>query len=247
MQVVRVEPIEFIPPVSFDRVIKSSPRRSGGWHMKAVLVAMGEEAGQLEPWEKPATGWSPEVLEGGDDRGTPVWAAMGLAWEDWILPRLNPQGITPGELYYDFPCGERIYFTLDMCSVVTDWPGMEGKKVKVVEECKCTWRSCGVGGTKPIEDWWLGITQSKAYCMGMGIYRARMVVGYVNGEYEKFVVGKPKFYRYWIEFSKSDLDMLEGVLDRWLRERLALRRAVQVGLVGGARSLRTSSPLKKKR
>jgi hypothetical protein len=50
-------------------------------------------------------------------------------------------------------------------------------------------------------------------------------VVYVNGHYEKNVVGVPVLKRHWIEFTRADFDMQEELINGWLQERATLRKA----------------------
>jgi hypothetical protein len=200
--------------------------------MKAVLQAIGEQAGLLDPWERPASGWSEH--KGDDGVGVtctwaaPLWPLMGLAWESMILPATAPGGHAIPEQSYEFDCGETVYFSPDWATKLTAWPDhngdmvhLKGKMVPCLDECKCTWRSAN----KSIADWWLAITQLKSYCMAMGVFRGRLTVVYVNGHYEKNVVGVPVLKRHWIEFTRADFDMQEELINGWLQERATLRKA----------------------
>lgn len=236
MKVVRTETIDWVSPVAFSR--PEDPKRSPGWHMKAILQAMGEEVGILESWERPASGW--ESRAGMEETWqAPLMPLLGLAVEAFFMPALAPNGKCPGECYMDFDCGERVFFTPDWVTKVNDWPGLEGKLVRVIDECKATWRSARKG----ILDWWMPPTQCKSYGMALNTYRARIFVYYVNGMYEKSVVGTPVGKRYWIEFDDNDFKMQEGLINSWLSERVELRtalrsREVRVGGVGAAVAVR---------
>jgi len=202
--------------------------------MKAVLQAIGEQAGLLDPWERPSSGWSTTSGSNGDNVGetctwaAPLWPLMGLAWEAMILPATAPDGHAIPEQSYEFDCGETVYFSPDWATKLTSWPDhngdmvhLKGKMVPCIDECKCTWRSAN----KTIADWWLAITQLKSYCMAMGVFRGRLTVVYVNGHYEKNVVGVPVLKRHWIEFTRADFDMQEELINGWLQERATLRKA----------------------
>jgi hypothetical protein len=153
---------------------------------------------------------------------------MGLAWEAMILPATAPNGHPIPEQSYEFDCGETVYFSPDWAVKLDEWPDSKGrlatlygKRVPCLDECKCTWRSAN----KSIADWWLAITQLKSYCMAMGVFRGRLTVVYVNGHYEKNVVGVPVLKRHWIEFTRADFDMQEELINGWLQERATLRKA----------------------
>jgi len=232
MKVVLVETIPTVNPVPYSYTPYAI--RSGGWHMKAVLQAIGEQAGLLDPWERPASGWSETSGSEGDGVGVactwaaPLWPLMGLAWEAMILPATAPNGHPIPEQSYEFDCGETVYFSPDWATKLTAWPDhngdmvhLKGKMVPCLDECKCTWRSAN----KSIADWWLAITQLKSYCMAMGVFRGRLTVVYVNGHYEKNVVGVPVLKRHWIEFTRADFDMQEELINGWLQERATLRKA----------------------
>lgn len=228
MRVVLVETIPTVNPVPY--TYSPHAERSGGWHMKAVLQAIGEQAGFLDPWERPASGWSAHQGKVCTWQA-PLWPLMGLFWEAGILPATAPTGHGIGEMEYQFDCGETIYFTPDWLIKLDQWPDVngellpipKGKRVPCIDECKCTWRSA----RKVITDWWLATTQLKSYCMAMGVFRGRLTVVYVNGDYEKHVVGTPILKRHWIEFTQSDFDMHEELLNGWLQERAAFKEAMQ--------------------
>lgn len=73
-----------------------------------------------------------------------------------------------------------------------------------VEECKCTWMSAR--NDIYSEKFWKYKVQLMAYCKMLGTCLGHLHVLFVNGEYEKGVLGTP-IYRVWrAEFTQRQLD-----------------------------------------
>lgn len=73
-----------------------------------------------------------------------------------------------------------------------------------VEECKCTWMSAR--NDIHSEKFWKYKVQLMAYCKMLGACLGHLHVLFVNGEYEKGVLGTP-VYRVWrAEFTQGQLD-----------------------------------------
>lgn len=197
-------------------------------------------------WEDNFTGEGEESMEE-TEKILPLRMVLGFMWEEFVVQRLNGKSqfpsviYRPGQFALDIG-GEKIWCSPDGFSPQVKWldgvrvedkRGWMGKRTKlpeskyygdivpVVEEFKFTWKGAG----KDIRKEWLWLNQVAGYCQpeALDTRFARIHVCYVNGFYEKTVVGSPLYVCYWVEFEDEDLQavrrMLEEHLKVWKRKR----------------------------
>jgi hypothetical protein len=167
-------------------------RTASGVHVSSVIRWIEVKTGKRE-----VRGDTPEERE-----ALALYTSMGWAWESLIRDALmrvwtngyrrDARWIAPGELEQDGIIGSPDWFDSEDC---------------VLEEFKCTYRS----SNRPIEtDWWHWMVQMKAYCYLLGVYKIRLRVFFVCGNYKPI---KPEIRMWELTFSDRE------VQDNWLMIR----------------------------
>lgn len=122
--------------------------------------------------------------------------ALGLAWEDWYLPRLQDVIYHPGETELDgifmTPDGESLGYLLYCAWTIC------------VHECKVTYKSRKRVAEHGIQGQWMWIAQLKAYCKAKGTDTGFLHVLWVCGDY-KFPI-RPVLDVWKIVFTDAELD-----------------------------------------
>lgn len=182
------------------RYIVRHKERSGGVHVSDILKYCW--FGSLPVGSKERSEKEREAAEElGDDRIMPLRMFLGMAAELGIVGLYPEMVWQPGELKKDgvsgSPDGRRSVKANDAT-------------VPVISEVKCTWKSCK---DRDILKETLWLWQIKSYlkqaqdCWQMPELRhGEMHVLYVNGIYDYFKGGAPRYIRYLIEFSQSEID-----------------------------------------
>lgn len=200
-------------PVHLELPPSLSPR-SEGIHVSSIIRAIATETGILKPE------WAEEVslidARAITDPVAVLRISIGLAWEEWYLPRmLEKEGVIdhPGEMYCD-----GIYLTHDGESL--DTVIITGKKqhVLIIHEIKATYKSVKTVGD--LRDQWMWMAQVKAYCKAAGTRFAQMHVLFLCGDYTYPI--KPMLCRWSIEFSAEEISENWTLLTDYRDHRLEM-------------------------
>lgn len=175
-----------ITPVKFDLSLVNDPNRSGGLHVSHQVRGIGLKMGYLAPQYADNSTMSAERV------------SLGLAWEDFVFPHHHPEiEYHPGELNLDGMAGT--------CDGVY-WLDQGGHRIS---ECKLTWKS--MKKALNLEDEWMWLAQTKAYCKMWDTNLARYHIFWVNGNYSyKPPDGDPSYKMYDLEFTARELN------DNWM-------------------------------
>lgn len=211
--------------VSVDPVIITLPApavaRSQGVHVSNIIRCIATETGILRPE------WCEELalIEVGPSRrfDDPVVAlriSIGLAWEEWYIPRiLGPEGVIdhPGEYQVD-----GIYMTPDgeeLSQVIID--GRRKSRI-VMHEVKATYKSLNTVGetVETLQTQFMWLAQIKAYCKAAGTRFADLHVLFVCGDYSYPI--RPMARRYRLEFEQWEIDENWGLLTAYRDQRLRI-------------------------
>lgn len=184
-----------------------SGNRTPGIHLSRVLKKMAvanralnasyaddlslvEVSGQGDGW------W--DSLE--DD--TKIRLAIGMAWEDWYLPKLPTVVHQPGELQLD-----GVYMTPDGESLDYLYSPMLRDDIVeyAVHECKTTAKSIKRIEENGLEGQFLWLAQMKGYCRAMRTTIAYLHVLFLYGNY-KFPL-RPQLRVWRIEFTDRELEV----------------------------------------
>lgn len=200
----RVDPV--IPYAGGDSV------RSPGIHVSGVIRAMAVDYGILD------RKWVPEdfdlldITEDGTDASA-WWAtldddsrtrmAIGIAWEQWYLPRIPNVTHQPGELYLN-----GVYLNIDgeSRSLLLTQRHRRTLGMMAVHEVKTTAKSINTTGhlAEPNPKNWMWLTQGKAYCKARGTRILYIHILYLYGDYSYPM--RPKLHVWRIEFEQWEID-----------------------------------------
>lgn len=204
--------------------------RSPGVHVSGLIRAMAIDYGILD------RKWVPEdfdlldITEDGTESGewwasldedSQVRMAIGMAWENWYLPRIPSITHQPGELYLD-----GIYLTVDGESrdmLVTQRSRRDLHRV-AVHEVKTTSKSINTTGhlAEPNPKNWMWLTQCKAYCKARGTRLLYIHILYLFGDYSYPM--RPKLHVWRLEFTEQEIEDAWGLLRDTLRRYRATGR-----------------------
>lgn len=124
--------------------------------------------------------------------------AMGVAWEQWYIPRLEDVIDHPGEM-----CLEGIYLTPDGESISYIYsPLLSDEQDVFIHEVKLTYKSIRTVGDLTTQ--WLWIAQIRAYCKAKGTRYAFLHVLFVCGNYSFPIKPQRRVWR--ITFTDLELD-----------------------------------------
>lgn len=204
--------------------------RSHGVHLSRIIRGIALETGVLKPeWaddlgliEMPG---EQEAWWAGLDQASRLRMCIGLAWEDWYIPRMEGGSVVdhPGEMQV-----QGVYMTHDGESIDTilttrgQWP------VLALHEVKATYKS-----TKTVGDMtgqWMWLSQCKGYCKGLETLRAYLHVLFLCGDYKYPIT--PQLRRWQIDFTQAEIDENWELMQDYLAHQLALERE-EAGLEGG--------------
>lgn len=196
-------------PVSLPIPTSDHPR-SEGVHVSSVLKRMATEKGILNrelladlklTEVNPSTWWT--HLSPVDQ----IRISMGLAWEEWYMPKLEGVSFHPGEMLLDgiymTPDGE----SLDMVRVA---PG-PWAMTTCIHEAKLTYKSTATVGImepflpsgKPSKNW-MWVKQTQSYCKAAKTRLAYVHVLFVCGDYKYPLQPVLKCWR--ILFDQEEID-----------------------------------------
>lgn len=179
---------------------KQVHHRSPGLHLSGVLRYIAINTRLLKGID-PVTGkWvgdeDVELME----EDMPLRMVLGMALEEWLAPLYPNMNWQPGELSLNGITGSPDGLSIsDLVSLpfLPEW-------TPIIEEFKCTWKSCrhGILAQK------LWIWQGGCYAHMYGCRYVRFNVLWVNGDYTRGGPGGPVYKRYLIEYSELDLKNL---------------------------------------
>lgn len=171
-----------IIPVKFDLKLYQDDDRSEGTHVSHVIRLLGLKMGYLAPQYA-----SDEVRD-------PTRMELGSAWEDRVFPIHHPEiAYHPGEMIKDGIAG------------TADGVYWFNKGAHRISECKLTWKS--MKKALNLEDEWMWLGQTKAYCKLWDTNLARYHIFWVNGNYKYGTPeGQPQYWLYDLEFTSKEIN-----------------------------------------
>ncbi len=188
--------------------------RTPGVHVSGLIRGIAVEAGILRPeWVEElslvevaasAGAWWDRLDETAKTR-----IAMGLAWEEWLIPLLDGVMDHPGEM-----CVQGVYMTHDGESLDVIY----GKHQTRVHECKLTFKR--EQSDADMADQFMWLCQMKAYCRGLGTRFARIYVLFVCGDYSWPM--RPRYRSWDFEFTQAEIDENWTLLMDYKDARLGL-------------------------
>jgi hypothetical protein len=185
-------------------------RSNSGKHVTDILRAIAFRTGRLK-WSALKDGRRMLTSDGNDARDhMPLVMALGLAIEEFFLPRLYP------DMQYPAPPVARdgIVGHPDGRSLLD----FEIRRALAIEECKVTYKS---RRTRPnLDNEWMFHQQGMSYCNmdEMRPMHARFHVFYLQGDYRTDF--EPEYWRYLYEYSSTDLE------DNW--RMMTTNRDIQI-------------------
>lgn len=207
----------------------SGPPRTPGVHVSGIIKALAVDYGLLD------RKWVPEDFDlvdftesgaSGDewwaslDADSQVRMAIGMAWEQWYLPRIPNVVYQPGELELD-----GIYLTLDgesLDTIVTQ--RNPSRVVLAIHEVKTTSKSINTTGdlSAPNPKNWLWLTQAKAYAKARRARTIYLHILYLYGDYSRPF--KPQLHVWRLEFEQWEIDETWETIVDYLRQQRASGR-----------------------
>lgn len=174
-------------------------RRAPGIHLSGVIrhVAISQK---ILKGIDPVTGkWVGDEDAELCEEDMPLRMALGMAWEEYAAPLYPEMNWQPGELSLDGVSGNPDGISISQPGVepVPDW-------TPIIEEFKCTWKSCRHGILAQKLWMWQGMGYAHMY----GCLHVRFNILWVNGDYARGGVGGPIYKRYLVEFTPLDLKNL---------------------------------------
>lgn len=135
--------------------------------------------------------------------------AMGLAWEEWYMPKLAGVDFHPGEVQLDgiymTPDGESIDFLYELT----------GTLEHSIHECKLTYKSLKTVGDLATQ--WMWLAQTKAYAKGMGTKIVYVHVNFACGDYTYPI--RPKLRVWKVTFTDLELDDNWDLMTAYVQQR----------------------------
>lgn len=208
----------------------SAEGRTAGIHVSKVIRAIAIEAKILD--RKYASNLDLIELGSGIESGwwesldpvAQIRIAIGMAWEEWYLPKLEGMVYHPGELQL-----QGIYMTHDGESLdyvyASPELGEDGDLILAVHECKTTSKSTRTVGD--LSSQWMWLAQIQAYCKALGARRAYVHVLFLCGDYKYPIQPSlgphremPQLWR--VDFTQDELDANWDLLTEYVKARHAL-------------------------
>lgn len=216
--------------------------RSPGVHVSGLIRAMAIDYGLLDRKWVPEDFDLKDITEDGTeseawwaslDEDSQVRMAIGMAWEQWYLPRIPSITHQPGELYLN-----GIYLTLDGESkdILITERSRRTLEIVAVHEVKTTSKSINTTGdlSQPNPKNWLWLTQCKAYCKARGTRVLYLHILYIYGDYSYPM--RPKLHVWRIEFTQQEIDDAWSlILDSLIRYRASGRVRSQLTVAESCR------------
>lgn len=196
--------------------------RTPGMHVSRIIRSIAIESKILKTEE--AQSLSLIEMGGGDEEW---WAsldpiaqlrvAIGMAWEEWYLPKLPDVVYQPGEMTI-----EGVYLTHDGESLDLVVYERHRGYVLAIHECKATYKSTKTVGN--FESQWMWMAQIKSYCKAAGTTVAYVHVLFLCSDY-KFPMSPslgpdktaPQVWR--LEFTQDEIDSNWELLMGYVRHR----------------------------
>lgn len=192
--------------------------RSPGVHVSGLIRAMAIDYGILDRKWVPEDFDLQDITEDGTDSGewwasldedSQVRMAIGMAWEQWYLPRIPRVTHQPGELYLD-----GIYLTIDGESrdILLIQRSRRDLHRVAVHEVKTTSKSINTTGhlADPNPKNWMWLAQCKAYCKARGTTTLYLHILYLFGDYSYPM--RPKLHVWRLEFEQQEIDDVWSLL-----------------------------------
>jgi hypothetical protein len=188
--------------------------RSEGYHVSPIIRCIASENGALAPQ------WVEELslvdIRTITDPVSLDRIALGLAWEDWYIPRILAKYNVvdhPREMKY-----EGIYLTHDGEELSVTVTEQGYRSLWRVHEVKCTYKSTRTTGNLNSPKNFMWLAQIKAYCIARGTRYAVLHIMHVCGNYSYPMSPLRKTYE--LEFTQHELDcnwnMLKEYKELWL-------------------------------
>ena len=168
--------------------------RSAGIHVSGIIRAIATEAGILKP--EVAEEVSLVDARSITDPIAILRISLGLAWEEYYLPKVPGLVDHPGEMKVD-----GVYMTHDGESLDVVTTEHTQRYETVCHECKLTWKSTKTVGDLSNQFMWL--CQIKAYCKGLNTRFAKLHVYFVCGDYTYPI--RPQLRVWLIEFTEEEI------------------------------------------
>lgn len=172
--------------------------RTPGLHLSGIIRYIGIRGKYIKGVD-PVTGkWIGDEDADLCEEDMPLRMAMGMAWEEWIASLYPDMHWQPGEVFLDGVTGSPDGLSFSGA----DLP-MLPLGTPIIEEFKCTWKSCRHGILAILIWIWQGACYAIMY--GNGCRHVRFNIFWVNGDYARGGPGGPVYKRYLIEFSDTEL------------------------------------------
>lgn len=187
-------------PIPVNLTLPVGPLRSKGVHVSALIRGIATETGVLDPkWAEELSLVDVRTIT---DPTAILRISIGLAWEDFYISKiLCAEGVTdhPGETKVD-----GVYMTADgeSLDVIITPEDPIGTSHIVIHEIKCSYKSIRTVGE--LEDCWMWLAQTKAYCKGANTRFAKLHVLFLCGNYQ-FPI-QPQLKCWLIEFDQLEID-----------------------------------------
>lgn len=194
--------------------------RSLGVHLSGIIRCMAIETGILKPeWIEELSLVDASQQDWWDalDPVSRLRISIGIAWEQWYIPKLRGVIDHPGEMYLD-----GVYMTHDgeSLDVIITIRNTE-MHILAVHEVKATYKSIKtvaprhVTGSEldpaDLETQWMWVEQVKGYCKGLGTNVAYLHVLFLCSDYKFPIVPslgplKSEHTCWRIEFDQAEID-----------------------------------------
>ncbi len=182
--------------------------RSKGIHVSNIIRCIASDTGILKSeWAEDASLTDVRQIT---DPIAILRISMGLAWEEWYIPRLPEVSDHPGELQVDgvymSPDGESLeaFFGVGMQSVI--------------HEVKATYKSVKTVGD--LRTQWMWLSQIQAYCKARETLYAKLHVLFVCGDYKYPITPQLKVWR--LVFTEQEIADNWKLLTDYRNDRLSI-------------------------
>lgn len=199
--------------------------RSPGIHESSIIRCIAAETGVLD------RRWVEELslIEGnhdewwaGLDEDSQLRMAIGMAWDEWYIPRIPNVVPHPGEL-----CVDGVYMTPDGESVDVILTDHGSRHVFALHEVKTTSKSIktvaprlvtgDMNDPADLETQLMWLWQVLAYCKGMKTLLAYLHVLFLYGDYTYPM--RPRLLCWRLQFTQEEVDYNWSLLTDYVRER----------------------------
>ncbi|MGH7184518.1 MAG: hypothetical protein ACREJN_21440 [Nitrospiraceae bacterium] len=192
--------------------------RGKGVHISSIIRCIAQETGILKPeWCEELDLLEVNPVTRFSDLRTILRICIGLAFEEWYIPRLPGVVDHPGEM----ACSD-IYLNHDgeeLSRFIID--GFDRMCI-VVHEVKTTYKSIrtvGVG-EDALKSQWMWLAQLKSYCKANNTRFAILHVLFICGDYS-YPIG-PDMWIYHVEFTQEEIDDNWELMEQYRDDRLKI-------------------------